>query len=221
MKYFSCLFAHLVAFLVFPCIQLGAVPSALAAPSVYDLPSSEVAIQPRKYEMLNSISFSAGYSPIDSFNKAFTLSGGYRYSWKNYFFLEGLVVYFANRPTSLESDLKNLNIDVRNVGLGGVLDYPRQAFLLGLHYAPLYSKSLLFNSTLVYSETGLYLGVGSLNFNQIGFKQTLVPGLSTRMYLNRDWAVTGYFRDFFYSDTSRGIVSIFDFGIGIEMRMGG
>lgn len=188
--------------------------------SVYDLPSSQVAIQPRKYEMNHSALVSAGYIPTDSFNRGFTFTGAYRYALVSYFTLEGSYIWVANQKTSLEGELRNTGVTVENVGLGGVLDYPRQIYMVGVHYAPMYSKNLLFNSKLVYSETSLFLGLGSINFNQVGYKAMAAPGLATRIYLGPKSAVIGYFRDFFYMDDKRGVVGIIDFGLGFEYGFG-
>jgi outer membrane beta-barrel protein len=190
-----------------------------AAESVYDLPSSEVAIQARRYQMNHSVLVSAGYMPTDSFNRGYPLTGAYRYALASYLTLEGSFSWVLNQKTSLEDEFNALNVQVQNIGLGGVLDYPRQIYMLGVHYSPMYSKSLLFNSQLVYSETSLFLGTGSLNFNQVGYKVMLAPGISTRLYMGPKTALVGYFRDYFYSDDQRGITGIIDFGVGFEYKL--
>lgn len=189
--------------------------------SLYDLPPA-VAIQPRQYEMKHSVLGTVGYIPTDSFNRGFTLTGAYRYSIENYLVWEVLsFTHVFNQETQVKKDLLNLGVKVENVGLGGKLDYPRQIYMTGLHYSPMYSKNLLFNSRLIYSEWSLFLGGGSLNFNEVGFKPMIAPGLSGRFYASADWAVSIYFRDYFYIDDHVGINGIIDFGIGLEYRLGG
>lgn len=189
--------------------------------SLYDLPPA-VAIQSRQYEMKHSVLGTVGYIPTDSFNRGFTFTGAYRYGLTNYLSWEVLsFTHVFNRETQVKKDLFNLGVQVENVGLGGVLDYPRQIYMTGIHYSPMYSKSLFFNSKLVYSETSLFFGIGSLNFNQVGFKPMIAPGASARFYLSPDWAVSLYFRNYYYQDDNVGINGILDFGIGFEYRIGG
>ncbi len=190
---------------------------AHAAPrDPYDLPEP-VAIQGRKYQMSQSVFASAGYLPVDSFNKGWGFSGGYRYAFTPYLTWEVIsYTQVANSETQLKKDLDSLNLDVKNVGLGGVLDWPKQIYMSGLHYAPFYSKSLMFNSTLVYSESSVFLGAGTINFNTVGIKPMIAPGLSNRTYISRNAAVNLYFRTYFYNDDNTGITNIFDFGIGFE-----
>lgn len=193
---------------------------------IYDLPAT-VAIQPRKYEMPKSLAISAGYMPVDSFNHAFSFSGAYRYAVTGYLTWEVIsFTYVMNQETDLKHQLQdlgnqNVGINIRNVGLGGVLDYPRQVYMTGIHYAPAYSKSLLFNSKVTYSETSFFLGVGALNFNQIGYKSMIAPGLTSRFYMTPGTALIGYFRDFFYKDDVLGLTGILDFGLGLEFKFGG
>ncbi len=189
--------------------------------TVYDLPEP-VAIQGRKYQMSQSLLVTAGYLPSDSFNKGFTITAGYKLAFTPYLTWEILSFgYIINRETQLKKDLLALNVGVQNIGLGGVLDYPRQIYMTGLHYSPMYSKSLLFNSKLVYSETSVFLGTGTLNFNQVGHKPMLAPGVTWRMYMGPRSAVTAYFRDYFYMDDNTGITGIIDFGLGFEFKFGG
>lgn len=215
------LFYSLGFVLSFVMTSVASHVAAAAPRDPYDLPE-QVAIQSRKYQMNHSIFGNVGYMPIDSFNRAFSFAGGYRYAIRPWLTWEVLnYTQVANSETQLKKDLEALNLDVKNVGLGGVFDWPKQIYMTGLHYAPYYSKSLMFNSTLVYSESTIFLGVGSLNFNLTGQKPMIAPGISTRMYIGTNWAFNAYFRDYFYKDENTGITGIFDFGIGLEYGFGG
>ena len=190
--------------------------AAAAGRDPYDLPEP-VAIQHRKYQMTDSLFLNAGYIPTDSFNRGYTFATGYRVAlrpWLNWEVLNYTQV--ANHETQLKHDLENLNLKVENIGLGGNFDWPKQIYMTGFHYSPFYSKSLMFNSSLVYSETSLFLGAGAIMFNTVGAKPMIAPGIATRMYISESFAFNAYFRDYFYKDDALGINGIIDFGIGLE-----
>jgi len=182
-------------------------------PSIYDLPKA-VAIQPRKYDLQQSLLGTIGYIPTDSFNRGYTFTAAYRYGFANTFVWEVFsFTYVLNQATQLKDQIEGIaqgssQVQIQNVGLGGVLDYPRQIYMTGIHYSPIYSKNLLFNSKLSYSEFSLFLGTGSLNFNSTGYKPMIAPGLAARFYISPDYSVAG-------------LTGIMDFGIGFEMRFGG
>lgn len=181
-----------------------------------------VAIQSRKFEMPASLVFSAGYIPTDSFNKGIPLAVAYRRSLASYLTWEMLsFAHNMNQEASLKQDIRSKGIEIKNVGLGGRLDYPRQIYMTGLHYSPVYSKGLALNSHLTYSETSLFFGAGSLNFNETGYKPMIAPGLASRFYFSPNTALNTYIREYFFLDDERGLTGIIDFGIAFELRFGG
>ena len=209
-------------FLSFALLCVVGSPSAYsAAPSkedVYDIPEA-VAIQGRKYEMDQSFHLSAGYIPTDTFNRGFPFSVAYRYGLTPYLTWEVLdFSYVLNHATQTKQDLLNLGVQTKNVGLNGKLDFPSQLYITGLNYSPMYSKNLLFNSKLVYSETMLFLGIGAINFDAYGMSPTIAPGLGWRVYITPKAAVNLYIRDYVYLDSNIGVNAILDFGIGIEYK---
>lgn len=210
-------FAILIWLLVGLLHSLVLTPAANAAGrNPYDLPEP-VAIQHRKYQMNDSLFLNAGYIPTDSFNRGFTFSTGYRHAFQPWLTWEVInYTQVANKETQLKNDLSNLQLDVKNVGLGGVFDWPKQIYMTGLHYSPFYSKSLMFNSSLVYSEMSFFFGGGALNFNTTGIKPMIAPGLATRIYFSESFAFNAFFRNYFYQDDAVGINGILDFGMGIE-----
>jgi hypothetical protein len=185
---------------------------------VFDLPPT-VAIQDRTYIMGQGFHLSAGYLPVDSFNRGFTVSAAFRYPVTPHLLWEVLQYqHVFNQETQLKGDLRALPlpVGVRNVGFGGVLDYPRQTFLSGVYFTPLYSKGLFLNSILSYSETSLYLGAGTLNFNSTGHKFTVAPGFLLRYFLSPRSTFTVFFRTPIFHDDNLGYQTIFDFGVGWE-----
>jgi outer membrane beta-barrel protein len=192
--------------------------AARTAGDVYDVPEA-VAIQGRKYQMDQTIRIGTGYMPIDSFNRGYPLSGAYRYQLTPYLTWEVLeYTQVINTETKTKRSLQNLGINVENVGLGGKLDFPKQIYMTGINYSPMYSKNLLFNSRLFYSETNLYLGLGAVIFNSVGSKPAIAPGLEWRLYLSPRVAMNLFVKDFFYLDNSIGINGILSFGLGFEFR---
>ena len=189
-----------------------------AKEDVYDIPEA-VAIQGRKYEMDQSFQFNLGYIPTDSFNRGFPLALGYHYALTPYLTWEILdFSYVLNHATQTQSDLRALQVQIKNVGLNGKLDFPSQIYISGLSYSPMYSKNLLFNSRLVYSETMLFLGIGAINFDAYGMSPTIAPGMGWRIYVTPKAAVNLYIRDYVYLDSNVGMNAILDFGIGFEYK---
>ncbi len=187
---------------------------------VYDLPTP-VAIQGRTNNIDQSLAVSFGYIPTDSFNRGFPLSLSYAFYFKPYFAWD--VVSFSynfNRETQLKKDFENLGVAVQNIGFGGVIDFPKNIIMTGLVYTPLYGKSLLFNRSLVHSETSFYAGAGTLVFNQVGHVPTLGVGLQGRYFLTPKTAFRYYLRQYFFKDNQLGISGITDIGVGYEFQFG-
>lgn len=185
---------------------------------VYDLPTP-VAIQGRTNNIDQSISLNVGYIPSDSFNRGFPVSLGYSFYFKPYLAWEVVnYTYNINRETQLKQDFKNLGVAVQNIGFGGVLDYPKNIIVSGIVYTPLYGKSLLFNKSLVHSETSFYLGAGSIVFNQVGHIPTVVPGIQGRYFVSPKSAFRYYLRQYFFKDEQLGLTGITEIGVGYEFQ---
>jgi outer membrane beta-barrel protein len=185
---------------------------------VFDLPQA-VAIQGRENVIDQSLALNVGHIPTDSFNRGFPVSLAYTYYFKPYLGWE--VVHFAynfNQETKLKSDFLALNVTVENIGFGGVLDHPKNIVSTGLVYTPLYSKSLLFNRTLVFSETSLYAGAGSLVLNKVGHTPMLALGIQGRLYLSPKSAFRWYLREYVFKDLNLGVTLMTDIGIGLEFQ---
>lgn len=214
----------LAAVLVPLCVSLSASVAGAddedAPPKrdVYDLPTP-VAIQGRTNNIDQSFSLNVGYIPTDSFNRGFPLSLNYAFYFKPYFAWEVLSFsYNFNRETQLKKDFENLGIAVQNIGFGGVIDYPKNIIMTGIVYTPLYGKSLLFNKSLVHSETSFYLGAGTLVFNQVGHVPTLGVGIQGRYFLSPKSAFRYYLRQYFFKDSQLGLTGMTEIGFGYEIQ---
>lgn len=185
---------------------------------IYDLPTP-VAIQGRTNNIDESLSLNIGYIPTDSFNRGFPLSLNYAYYFRPYIAWEVLsFAYNFNRETQLKQDFRNLGVAVQNLGFGGVIDFPQNIIMSGVVYTPLYGKSLLFNKSLIHSETSFYLGAGSLVFNKVGHIPTVAPGIQGRYFLSPRSAIRYYIRQFFFNDSQLGLTGITDIGLGYEFQ---
>lgn len=211
----TCLFVT-VATLVSPSLAIA--QESAPKRDVYDLPTP-VAIQGRTNNIDESLSLNIGYIPTDSFNRGFPLSLNYAYYFRPYIAWEVLsFAYNFNRETQLKQDFKNLGVAVQNLGFGGVIDFPQNIIMSGVVYTPLYGKSLLFNKSLIHSETSFYLGAGSLVFNKVGHIPTVAPGIQGRYFLSPRSAIRYYIRQFFFNDSQLGLTGITDIGLGYEFQ---
>lgn len=186
---------------------------------VYDLPTP-VAIQGRTNNIDQSFALNVGYIPTDSFNRGYPVSLNYAFYFKPYFAWEVVnYSYNFNTETQLKRDFNDLGLSAQNnVGLGGVLDFPKSIVMTGLVYTPLYGKSLLFNKSLVHSETSFYFGVGALLLNKSGSVPAVAPGIQGRYFLSPKTALRLYLRQYFFKDSKLGITGMTDLGVGYEVQ---
>ncbi len=105
-------------------LSFSTVGLADPAPGIYDLPQV-VAVQNRAYQVSKELTLQAGYLPSDAFNKGYTIGANYTYFFSDYLGWEILNAnYVINSPTNLKGDLLDCcQVQVENVGFGGVLDY--------------------------------------------------------------------------------------------------
>lgn len=186
---------------------------------VYDLPTP-VAIQGRTNSIDQSLAFSAGYILSDSFNRGFPLTVGYSFYFTSYLAWEvASYSYNINSETKVKQDLRNSGVDTSTIGIGGQLDFPKNIITTGIVYTPFYGKSLLFNKTLVHSETSFFLGAGSISFNQTSSAPTIAPGIQGRYFLSKQSALRYYLRQYFYKDPVQGFGGITELGVGYEFQL--
>lgn len=212
-----CFALILISFSLLPHAR-AADDDELVKRDIYDLPTP-VAIQGRTNNIDQSVSVSFGYIPSDSFNRGFPISLGYSFYFKPYLAWEvASFSYNVNKETQLKQDFKDLGVAVQNIGFGGVLDFPKNIIMSGIIYTPLYGKSLLFNKTLVHSETSFYLGIGSIVFNQVGHIPSIAPGIQGRYFITPKSAFRYYMRQYFFKDEQLGLTGITEIGLGYEFQ---
>jgi len=203
---------------------LALIPSlgrALPPSDVYDLPKL-TAIQNREYYLDHGIIFRLGVLPMDAFNKGLIAGASYTYYFTDYIGWEVLDFnYSSNSETNLKKDLtENFQVQVQNKGLDGVLDYVDYYVTSNLVYTPFYSKNLLFNKSVVHSETSFVFGGGVAKYHATGFKSLVGIGIIARYFTSRKTSWVFEARDNLYFDKAAGTTSILSLSIGYSFQLG-
>ncbi len=188
---------------------------------IYDLPEL-VAVQNRIYFLTHGLTAQVGVLPTDAFNKAVTVGGSYTTYFRDYLGWEIINFNYAfNRETELKQDLfRNFRAEVVNVGFGGVLDYVDYYVTTGIHYTPLYNKSLLFNRKVVRSETSFVIGGGGAKFHATGWRPVLSFGALFRFFTSVNQSLVFDIREHGYFEKDRGVQGLFAIGVGYTWQLG-
>ncbi len=207
--------------LLFACF-LPAFAGADTPQVFYDIPKL-TAVQNRPYYLNEDLSIEVGFLPSDAFNKGYSFGAAYTHYFSEYLGWEVVNAnYVFNAPTSLKNDLlNNFDAQVQNVGFNGVLDYITYYVTSNLVYTPLYTKSLLFNRTLVRGETSFVAGAGGANFAASGIKALVSLGFYLRFFTSTSQSIKLDFRDNVYFEQGLGAVNAFSIGIGYSIQLGG
>ena len=173
---------------------------------VYDLPDL-VAIQDRDYFLDNDVTINLGWLPSDAFNKYLVAGLSFTYHFSDYLAWEVINAQYA---LVFETDLKNsleenFPLEVENVGFEGVLDKITFIATTAILYTPMYSKSLLFNSSLFKSETSFLAQVGIANFEINQSRPLFGAGFIFRVITAKDQSIKFDFRQSFYLEEDRGL----------------
>lgn len=208
--------------LIFSLCFHAPLTAAAPAENLYDLPKV-VAVQNRTYYLNHDINMQIGYLPSDAFNKGYTVGGSYTYFFSDYLGWEVVNAnYSFNSETRLKKDLlENFQASVANVGFGGVLDYIQWYALTSLVYTPLYTKSLLFNKTVVRGETSFVFGAGGAQFKATGMRPLISAGLYLRFFTRPDRSWRFDLRNNVYFEDSLGAVNTVSLMVGYSMQLGG
>ena len=180
-----------------------------------------VAIQNKSNYLDGDLSFHLGVLPSDAFNKGITYGVSYTSFINQYKAWE--VVNFqgnVNFETSLKKEFEDLNIVVTNTALEGKLDPISFIATSNYVYTPFYSKSLLFNTSVVNSETSFLAGVGAVKFQTTGYQPLVNIGMYSRYFtdIGRSWKFD--FRWFFHRDTAGSLGNFLFIGFSYSMQMG-
>jgi outer membrane beta-barrel protein len=200
-----------------PSVAFGDTPQVF-----YDIPKL-TAVQNRPYYLNEDVSFELGFLPSDAFNKGYSFGASYTHYFSEYLGWEVVNAnYVFNAPTGLKNDLlNNFSAQVQNVGFNGILDYITYYATTNLVYTPLYTKSLLFNRTLVRGETSFVAGVGGANFAASGIKALVSLGFYLRFFTSASQSIKLDFRDNVYFEQGLGAVNAFSLGFAYSIQLGG
>lgn len=157
-------------------ILLLSLYSINAVADIYDLPEPEL-IMSRKYEVKSELTLNLGYLPVGAFSK-FVLGGG---SYTKYFNdNQAWELINVLGAAELSSGLKKELL----ASYGAEPEtFPVLKFVATTNYilSPFYTKSLLFNSSVVYSQLGFAIGAGFAQFS-IDPAPTVDFGIIQRFY---------------------------------------
>lgn len=202
-------FKFLVYF-IFLCIGQGALADA------YDIPKA-VALENRKYTIVHDLTFAAGYLPIDSFNKSFTLNTSYLYNFKTYAGWEVINASLcSNQDTGLKSNLLN------NFGAlpTGFLDYYTSIVTTNFVYSPIYAKNLFFNEKVVNSETSFVGGGGMVGFNSGATAPLFGVGMINRYFLSDSTSLKLDARVYYHTASGKSSNMILMLSVGYSFNFG-
>lgn len=180
-----------------------------------------VAIQNSPYYVKHDVTFNLGWLPSDAFNKGYGYGVSYTYYFKNYLAWE--IINFkkvSNSETSLKKEFEKLNIDIKNQGFDGVLDYIDLYATTNLIYTPFYTKTLAFNKTVMHGNTSFLFGVGSAVFKETGSRLLVSAGIILRFFSSptSSWKID--LRNHVYFEDKLGAVYALDVGVGYSIELG-
>lgn len=172
-------------------LGIGSVCSGARA-DLYDIPKSQTVMK-KNYSLGNEVSLEFGYLPVDPLSKY--LTGGVSYTQKfneNHGWEIFNVIYTLELATSLKRQM------VRPLPDGYGLDQnslPVLSLLMSSNYlfSPLYTKSILFNKSMIYSQMSFVAGGGVAKI-QSGIVPLFDVGLIERFFLARSQSVKFDFR---------------------------
>jgi len=187
--------------------------SVLAAADVYDLPKV-VAVQKRKYVLNDEIVPQVTYLPLDALYKYVAPGLVYTHYFSDFAGWEVINGNYAfKQSTDLLDTIKAAQFDITSKL--HVLDwYVSSNFV----YTPLYTKSLLFNRSIVYGEISFVGGPVYGNFDE-GNKTGFDTGLILRFYTGQRTSLRFDFRDYLFLGS--GAVNHIALTLGLAVNFGG
>lgn len=189
--------------------------STTALADLYDVPKVNT-LENRNYYLHDEVTLQAGYLPLGAFSKY--LAGGLSYTHAFSDFTSWEVIngsYAAELASGLKNDL------IGNFG-ADPSTFPVLHFLVttNLVITPLYSKNLLFNSSIVHSQASFVAGGGVANFTTATLP-TIDVGIILRYFLTPSSSLKFDFRDNIFLTSDPTINNNLTLIVGYALSLGG
>lgn len=200
-----------------PFILLSAIyfAASFARADVFDLPEPEPVMN-KKYTSQSDITFSVGYLPVGAFNKHVDANLSYIHLFNEN---HGWEVINAAYLYELRKSLKKVLMQYY-----GATDNDIRVlkYLVSSNYvfAPFYTKSLLFNSKIVYSSLSFVTGP-ALGFFNNGILPGADLGLIQKFYLDEKYSLKFDARYFYFFANSGVMTNHIVLNVGLSYNFGG
>ncbi|MBX2986984.1 MAG: hypothetical protein KF802_03715 [Bdellovibrionaceae bacterium] len=148
-------------FILMACLLVPGLVHAAAPDQVFDAPQV-VAVEPRAYNPHYDVTGMLSILPLDAFYKGFAAGVSYTQSYTSSWSWE---IINANYSSKSDTSLKNDLMENWKVRPQGLLEHITWYASTSAIYTPIYSKNLLFNSSLLYGSFSFVGSGGMVNFS--------------------------------------------------------
>lgn len=185
-----------------------------AKADIFDLPKIETVAQ-KKYDVKDEITAQFTYLPKDPFSKYINLGASYTHAFSDFTSWE---VVNANYVIELASGLKKDLIDNfgRDAATFAVLKYYATSNLV---FTPIYTKNLLFNSSVVHSQFSIVAGGGLAGFSRV-VPPVIDAGVILRFFTTPNNSLKLDFRYFKFLTSADAITDNYSITVGYSFNIG-
>ncbi len=192
----------------------------IATADIYDVPPTELVMN-KKFHISNELNLQLGYVPTGSFSKYGLIGISYAKFFTPNHGWEVLNLLYSHE---LQTSLKKTLLAPPPDGYGDLVsssDLAQQKALITTGYllSPFYTKSLLFNSKLIYSQTTFPFsaGVGLFNIETV---PVVSFGMEQTFFMTKNSAVKFDFRYINYFSKNETLKNNLNIVIGYAMNFG-
>jgi outer membrane beta-barrel protein len=168
-----------------------------AKSDLYDVPKV-TAVSHKKYALKDEVTLEGTYLSSDPFVKY--IAGGLSYT---HLFSDIIAWEVVNGSYTYAFYSGLTNDLITNQGISSSLFDSLQYYATtNIAISPIYTKNLLFNSKMVYSEFSIVAGGGIASFQYAGFQPVIDVGLVLRYFLSPTTSLKFDFRDYVFPSTN-------------------
>lgn len=188
--------------------------ASVSKADVYDLPKAETVMN-KKYRLMDEATFGLGYLPVGAFNKYALVNASYTHLFND---VHGWEVINANYAIELQASLKKQLIDEYG---GEESSFAVLKYLATTNYvfSPFYSKSVLFNSSIVHSQLSFLIGGGVANYS-ILTAPAIDVGLIQRFFVGEDTSFKFDFRYYTFLSNNKTVRNHISIVVGMAFNFG-